>query len=338
MKRRKMFIALTAVLSLGTTLFLAGCGGSGGGTGDATVQPQATRASEVIAFSALAVETTSGGGDAAFVDPVETVAKNFVPDCTTYDTAGLLATAGKDILNDPESESFTSADGHLTVDYAITNPGNGGWFFDWTNTTFLTVDILAVVVNSNQGGYLYLYDPPLDADSGLHAAAAGQNDVVVWHKPTQVSFCYRLTNGGGNGGTDGCTLGYWGATRGGTNGNGSKGGEVVHQASWDEITVYGTDTTLTAAGFSLPATLADDTLLEALHYKGGPDLEDKMRLLLKQAVAALLNAEHAGVDYPMTATEVVDAVNTALASGDQTDILSLQMTLDAYNNLGCPLN
>lgn len=331
MKRRKMFIALAAVLSLGTTLFFAGCGGSGRDAGDAAVQPQATRASEVIAFGAPSSETTTKGGEATSVDPVDSVPDDFVPNCTAYDAAGILATTGN--ISNPTT-GYT--DGTLAVVLDVYHVSQQGWFLDWVNTTAATVDVLAVVVNSTHGGYLYEYDGTVVDDDGLHADASGGSG--NWAEITHASFCYRLTNGGGNGGADGCTLGYWGATRGGTNGNGSKGGEVVHQASWDEITAYGTDTTLTAAGFSLPATLADDTLLEALHYKGGPDLEDKMRLLLKQAVAALLNAEHAGVDYPMTATEVVDAVNTALASGDQTAILSLQMTLDAYNNLGCPLN
>ena len=55
-------------------------------------------------------------------------------------------------------------------------------------------------------------------------------------------------------------------------------------------------------------------------------------------MAALLSAAHPDVNYPMTETEVINAVDDAIASGDQVEILSLQMTLDAYNNLGCPLN
>jgi hypothetical protein len=272
----------------------------------------------VISFEITTTET----------EPESSVPRNFVPDCTLYDAAGLLATANRGILQD--EESFT--DGALSIDFNITNPGNNGWFFDWFNPTHPNPAILAVVVNSNQGGYLYLYDGTVDEDFGLHAAGAGANEVTVWHKPTEVSFCYV---GGGENENEGCTLGYWGATRGGQNANGSKGGEVVHGDSWVP-TGYATDGTLDSVFTGAP--IATDTLLTALHYKGGPTLDDKKNLLLKQAVAALLSAAHPDVDYPMTETEIADAVNAALASGDQVEILSLHMTLDAYNNLGCPLN
>lgn len=319
MKRQKKLIALAAALSLGAALFFAGCGGSGGNSSDASVRAQATKASEVIGFSVTAEEA----------DPTsEAVPRAFRPDCTAYDDAGILATADRDILQ--HEESFT--DGTLTVDFVISNPGSGGWVFDWFNTTSATVDILAVVINSSQGGYLYVYDPPVEEDFGLHAAEAGANDVVVWHKPTRVSFCYTLS-GGGNGGVDefeGCTLGYWGATKGGKN-----DGSVVHGDSWVP-TGYTTSTTLDSVFAGAPS--GTDTLLMALHYKGGPTLDDKKNLLLKQAVAAVLNAAHPDVGYPKTAAEVVSLVDAALASGDQMDILELQMTLDLYNNLGCPLN
>jgi hypothetical protein len=82
----------------------------------------------------------------------------------------------------------------------------------------------------------------------------------------------------------------------------------------------------------------EDTLIEALHYKGGPTLDDKKNLLLKQGVAALLNAAHPDVDYPLDVRGVIDYVNAGLASMDQIEVLSRQMVLDGYNNLGCPLN
>jgi hypothetical protein len=53
-------------------------------------------------------------------------------------------------------------------------------------------------------------------------------------------------------------------------------------------------------------------------------------------VAALLNAAHPDVDYPMTEQEVIDAVNDALG-GSRSDMLELAAELDELNNLGCPL-
>ena len=54
---------------------------------------------------------------------------------------------------------------------------------------------------------------------------------------------------------------------------------------------------------------------------------------MRQAVAALLNAENSGVDYPLTTEQVIAMVNDAVASGDPT-IESLKDTLDGFNNLG----
>ena len=54
--------------------------------------------------------------------------------------------------------------------------------------------------------------------------------------------------------------------------------------------------------------------------------------LLRQAVAALLNAASSGVDYPLSVVQVINQVNAALASNDRNTILALAGTLDQYNN------
>ena len=79
-------------------------------------------------------------------------------------------------------------------------------------------------------------------------------------------------------------------------------------------------------------------MLEALSFQGGPSLEEKTQLLVKQAVAAILNADHDDVDYPRLQGNIISDVNDALASTDQGTILDLKDALDAHNNLGCPLN
>ena len=61
-------------------------------------------------------------------------------------------------------------------------------------------------------------------------------------------------------------------------------------------------------------------------------------ILLRAAVAALLNASHPGVDYPRSTASVISDVNTALASGNRDTMLTLANSLDADNNQGCPLN
>jgi hypothetical protein len=83
--------------------------------------------------------------------------------------------------------------------------------------------------------------------------------------------------------------------------------------------------------------LDDVTLLEALSLPGGPGELGAARILLRAAVAALLNAASPTVDYPLLEPDVISLVNAALASGDRDTMLDLAGQLDDYNNLGCPL-
>lgn len=92
--------------------------------------------------------------------------------------------------------------------------------------------------------------------------------------------------------------------------------------------------------FDFPASLselADDSLIDSLNYKGGSGLVAKARILLRAAVAAKANIV-AGLNYPTGYNELINAVNVALASENEDQILALASQLDAWNNLGCPLN
>jgi predicted ribosomally synthesized peptide with SipW-like signal peptide len=80
-----------------------------------------------------------------------------------------------------------------------------------------------------------------------------------------------------------------------------------------------------------------DSLLDALGYGGGPGAAGGAKILLQQAVAAVLNAEHPGVNYPRSTPDVIAAVNSALASGDRGAMIALADLLNLDNNLGCPL-
>jgi hypothetical protein len=84
--------------------------------------------------------------------------------------------------------------------------------------------------------------------------------------------------------------------------------------------------------------LDNRTLLEALSFRGGSGTTAAARILLRAAVAALLNSAHPDIDYPRTTAEVIADVNAALASGNRSVMLALALELDADNNLGCPLN
>ena len=80
---------------------------------------------------------------------------------------------------------------------------------------------------------------------------------------------------------------------------------------------------------------ADASLAETLGGGGGPGVGGAQRILLRAATAGLLNAQDAGVDYPLTEVEVIDSVNDVLATGDRGAILDLADELDEHNGLGC---
>lgn len=81
-----------------------------------------------------------------------------------------------------------------------------------------------------------------------------------------------------------------------------------------------------------------NTLLEGLSFHGGGGAAGGARILAREAIAALLNAASPDVGFDLTLMEIIDAANTAFASGDRATMLSLASQLNALNNAGCPLN
>ncbi|HWN20526.1 MAG TPA: hypothetical protein VNP93_01025, partial [Gaiellaceae bacterium] len=90
--------------------------------------------------------------------------------------------------------------------------------------------------------------------------------------------------------------------------------------------------------FAPTGTLGSSTLLQALKFGGGSSITAKKQILLRAAVASLLNASHPGVEFDQSAAAVIASVNAALASNNAGTILGLATTLDDSNNAGCPLN
>lgn len=120
-------------------------------------------------------------------------------------------------------------------------------------------------------------------------------------------------------GEEGCTPGFW----------------KNHPEAW--VGFLPTQTLGSVFDAALLGDLADVTLLDALSFGGGSTLTEAQQILLRQAVAALLNAAHPDVDFSLTTAEVIAAVNAALASGDRETILDLAEDLAAANEAGCPL-
>lgn len=73
------------------------------------------------------------------------------------------------------------------------------------------------------------------------------------------------------------------------------------------------------------------TLLQALGFKGGNNFSGAVETLLRQGVAAVLNAS--SVTYPLTTQQVISQVNAAIASGNRTTVLNLASQLAGYNSL-----
>ncbi len=121
----------------------------------------------------------------------------------------------------------------------------------------------------------------------------------------------------------GCTPGYW----------------KNHTGSWPPAGYspsQAVDSVFANVNTYYPA-LGNATLLAALSFAGGAGGEGAAEILLRAAVAAMLNASHPGVAYPRTAAAVIADVNTALLQ-NRDAMLALAAALDAENNRGCPLN
>jgi hypothetical protein len=123
------------------------------------------------------------------------------------------------------------------------------------------------------------------------------------------------------GGGQGCTPGYWKQTQ--------------HFDSW-----VGTGYTpnQTVGSVFTNSGVPTQTLVQALGGGGGSTIQGAKSILLRAAVAALLNAGSSGVSYQFTTAQIIAATNAALASNDRATILDLAAQLDAANNAGCPLN
>jgi hypothetical protein len=130
----------------------------------------------------------------------------------------------------------------------------------------------------------------------------------------------------------GCTPGYW----------------KVKQ-HWDSWTPTGYSTTQAISSvFNVPSSyvvnnqaMGSYSLVKGLSFQGGSTLSGKAEILLRAAIAGLLNTANGNVNYPAyTTADLISAVNAALASANATTITDLATKIDNLNNSlgGCPLN
>jgi hypothetical protein len=86
------------------------------------------------------------------------------------------------------------------------------------------------------------------------------------------------------------------------------------------------------------SSVAAAILRTAVRFRTGPGLLGAVKELTRAGIAALLNAGHPRVEFPLTQTQVVTKVDTALRSGDVATIFAAAHELDAANGASCPLD
>jgi hypothetical protein len=121
----------------------------------------------------------------------------------------------------------------------------------------------------------------------------------------------------------GCSAGFW------------KAHPQAYPAPYTPNTSLGSVFILPACGGVI--SLASATFAQALEFGGGPSLRDAAQVLMREGVAAVLNAT-AGIGYPLSEAQVISEVNNALASCDRATILSEVARLNTFNNRFCPLH
>jgi hypothetical protein len=107
----------------------------------------------------------------------------------------------------------------------------------------------------------------------------------------------------------GCTPGFW----------------KNHPEAW---VGYDPNQTIGSVFTSAPAPYDSMTLLEGLSLMGGDDLNGAIEILLRAAIAGLLNR-----DYP--STNFINKVNAKIETGDRATIIKFATRLDNQNNGDC---
>jgi hypothetical protein len=124
---------------------------------------------------------------------------------------------------------------------------------------------------------------------------------------------------------EGCTPGYW----------------KNHPDAWLFTPFrehYRISSVFSRTGSAPYGRIGRATLAQGLMFDGGDTVVDKAKILLRAAIASMLNASHDGVYFSTKQAWIVSEVNAALDSQDPGRIIGLATYLDNENNRGCPLN
>jgi hypothetical protein len=188
-----------------------------------------------------------------------------------------------------------------------------GKHLNWSSSGNL---MKAVLVKGGPNQYVYLYNPPsLSSDQNLHSPPVGSgNTPDISH----YTFCYVPATTT----SEGCSPGYW----------------KNHTNSWAGSGLLPGQTVASVFGNAAGTNVGNVSLVNALGLGGGSGADGGRQILARAAVAALINASHPDVFYPLSAAQVIAQVNAVIGGSNRNAMLALASTLDGLNNLGCPIN
>src|SRR5690606_19466508 len=211
----------------------------------------------------------------------------------------LFSRASDFTANDPRIVYYGASAGGVSASQKLDVPNMGA---DLAIVQLVLADVPAGTASVTAN----IYSPSREAETP-------HGDSVYWNN---VSLTFTTPDGG----TEGCTPGYW--------------RQEHHFDSWtgytpDQLFSDVFDRVITV-GTGGRTTASDPTLLQAVWANGGG-----VNALARHATAALLNSASVDVDYPYTTAQVIAMVQAAIDSGDHEATKDL---LGGANELGCPLN
>jgi len=167
-----------------------------------------------------------------------------------------------------------------------------------------------IAVKGGPGSFVYGYTGS-GGDTGLYPP---RNPGGKWPEISHFVICGYFTPDEEESEYCGLTLGYW----------------KNHPDAWPDG--YTPGQTVGSVFSEATDATKDATLMNALNFGGGPGLDGAERILLKQAVAAVLNEAEFGERYQ--GSGIIGQVNGAISSKDRATMIALAEQLDTWNNAG----
>jgi hypothetical protein len=241
-----------------------------------------------------------------------------------------------DVSTDTQLADFATLSGSGRAHgLRLLSPGDG-------TGGLLVADEVDIKRLNGSGGLVQTYD--VAGDDGWFSLALDPNGTSFWAGSSISGNFYRFDLASGSvevGPIPSGSVAFFGLTvkgeqRAGTPQGCSPGFWKNHPEAWPQ-TGHSIFDTVGGVGFvNADPSLSVKTLLEALSFKGGSGVLGAQQILLRAGSAALLNASHPSIFYPMTSAQVLQDVNSAISTGNRQVMLDLAKKLDAFNNLGCP--